>query len=102
MLPWLTITPFGVPVEPDVYCSKARVADVTSASGGSPASTRSSVAVHRKVAKYGCRAMSGCTIASVWAVVNAWDAAASAMMASIRGTCDLLRGGYAGTAISPA
>ena len=41
-------------------------------------------------------------LARVRAVVSACEAAASPMMASMRGTCDVLRGGYAGAATRPA
>jgi hypothetical protein len=107
MFPWETITPFGAPVEPDVYWTSASVSGTTAVIGRSPSvsaarSSSSSVAVHRRLAKRGCRSISPSTVASVLAVVSASAASASAMIASMRGTWELLRGGYAGTATRPA
>lgn len=56
MLPWEIMTPFGVPVEPEVYCSIASVSGTITGEGLPSAATSDSSSVMRysnaSVAKY--------------------------------------------------
>ena len=70
-LPWLTMTPLGFPVEPDVYCSSARSAG----SGEAPSTAISEVQVSAPTTSRG-------TCASVASVAN-WAATPGSEPASV-------------------
>ena len=93
-----TITPFGEPVEPDVYCRKARSCP-TSGRGEHvpviPAATLTTGSGRPRIAKDG-------RDAPTLAVVSTQIASASSMMRSMRSAPRFRRGGYAGTATTPA
>ena len=98
-----SITPFGVPVEPLVYCRKARVSP--SMSGRSQRSAQlgsSSLSTFQiRCSRLGAAARRLSNRSSTSRVVSATEASASTAIASIRSTERFLRGGYAGTAIAP-
>ncbi len=106
-LPCVSRTPFGSPVEPDVYW---RNASVSSAASGrrQPDSTPSgsaSVATQRSAASSGACSKSASLMSWMKAVVSTTLARESRMMARSRGSVRSSRagsGGYAGTATSPA
>ena len=96
----VTITPLGAPVEPDVYCRKARSPPVRGAgervsSTGICADTCTTGSTPPRPANDG-------RVAPTAAVVSTQAASASAVMRSMRSAPRLRRGGYAGTATTPA
>ncbi len=93
-LPWLTITPFGMPVEPEVYWRKARAsapgaAMSQSGSGTSAASAASQVAR----ARAGTCSFKVAARARVAAVVSTTRGRQSSATACSRGSGRLTRGG---------
>jgi hypothetical protein len=90
-----SITPFGVPVEPLVYCRNASV--LPSMSGRSQRSaqaTSSSLSTFQiRFSRLGAVARRASKRSSTSRVVRATDALASEAMASIRSTDRFLRGG---------
>ncbi|CAM3253095.1 hypothetical protein COSO111634_08375 [Corallococcus soli] len=106
-LPCVSITPLGVPVEPDVYWRNASESDF-SAGAFHPAAASFgtvSVATHFSPRSSGACSNRYSTIDSTNDVVNTTVARASWMMARSRGSVRSSRmgsGGYAGTAAAPA
>ncbi len=104
---WLTTTPFGADVEPEVYWRKATESPSTAGARHSAERWpgRSSVESHRSAESSGATSKSTPAIDPISAVVSTTVACASATMAWRRGTVRARRmgsGGYAGTAIAPA
>ncbi|CAM3968975.1 hypothetical protein COSO111634_30200 [Corallococcus soli] len=105
-LPWLSITPRGVPVLPDVYCRKASVSAVTSGrfhAASAPASS-ASVATHFSARSSGASVKRNSAIDRMTELVSTTVAPESAMSARRRGRVRSSRdgsGGYAGTATNP-
>ncbi len=96
-LPWLTRTPLGVDVEPDVYCRNAIVSGLTRGSCqacASPSrcagSSRNSVAIQCSAESCGIRA-SACAWERISAVVRIAVGRASFKIESSRGNvrCDV-------------
>ena len=81
-LPWLTATPLGVLVEPEVYCRKARLSPPRCGGLQSPArlSGLSSIAIQAAGSSPTSAIMAGSRRANTAAVVNATRGAASSTM----------------------
>src|SRR5918995_5131329 len=102
-LPWVSITPFGAAVEPEVYCRKPSVLAPTSGRRHLPAgSLPSSVANQRSDFISGAYADRRSSLDKRRVVVSATVAFELAAMARSRDTDRLSRGGEAGTATTPA
>src|SRR5918998_6803653 len=102
-LPWVSITPFGAAVEPEVYCRKASVWAPTGGRRHLPAgSLPSSVTNQRSDFISGADADRRSSLDKMWVVVSAAVAFESATIARSRDMDRLSRGGYAGTATTPA
>ena len=106
-LPWVSSTPLGTAVEPEVYWMKASVPGVTS--GGRHACSQpgssASVATQRSEASSGAWLVSPSTRSRMELVVSTRVAWASSAMARSRGSVRCRRvgsGGYTGTATTPA
>ncbi len=106
-LAWVSSTPLGSEVEPEVYWMKASESGVTS--GGrhscSTSGTSSSVATHRGAASSGAWRASPSISSRMALVVSTRVAWASRAMARSRGSVRFSRvgsGGYTGTATTPA
>ena len=101
-LPWVSITPLGDPVEPDVYCRTASVSGVIFGrrSRSLARLAGSSVATNPMPIKSSC-SRSPCSCSTTLPVDNAQRALASTTIDRIREAFRLRRGGNAGTAIAP-
>jgi hypothetical protein len=90
-----SITPFGVPVEPLVYCRKASVRpSIRGRSQRSAQSVSSSLSTFQSsFSRLGAAALRTSKRSSTSRVVRATEALASAAIASIRSTERFLRGG---------
>src|ERR687897_1923426 len=102
-LPWVSFTPFGAAVEPEVYCRRASVLTPTSGRRHLPAGTLpSSVANQRSDFISGAYADRRSSLDKMWVVVSAAVAFESATIARSRDIDRLSRGGGAGPASPPA
>ena len=92
-LPWLTMTPLGSPVEPEVYCRKARVLAVMwgGCQVGVPAGG-SSVLSQCRAASSGVCSKRWVMFSRILPVVRAKRALESATMPWMRGSGRLRRG----------
>src|SRR2546421_12669481 len=105
-LPWVSITPFGIPVEPEVYWRKASV--LLSTAGSRHASARllaiSSVVMSGIPCSSWACANKLSTIDERDEMVSTTDGCTSFMMLRNLARLRLVRvcGGYVGTAITPA
>ncbi|MNV63917.1 hypothetical protein D3C71_1565380 [compost metagenome] len=102
-LAWLTITPLGAEVDPDVYCRKA----IWSPSGSNWASSAPATARSPSIASMSApahRSSNGAMASRRSAVVNTQLAAQSVAMAATRASCwrRTDSGGNTGTGINPA
>ncbi len=103
-LAWLSITPLGLPVEPEVYCRKARPSRSTRGSrqASSMPGGSSSVASQCSRPSSGASAARWPRLATTLAVESATFGWASAAMLCRRAVSRFKRGGKASTATAPA
>ena len=107
-LPWLTFTPLGRPVEPEVYWRKARSDGSgsrgfqSSSSGAANASVPSHSTSRARDAAPRAGSSRSRTRPSSGESVSTKAGSALAAMAASRGICRSFVGGYAGTAMTPA
>lgn len=103
--PWVTTTPFGVPVEPDVYWRKATVSGDTSGRRHGPGSVAVSLTSQRSSPSSGAAGRSAWASSRMNPVVSSVRAPQSDAIARNLGRLCSRRvgsGGYAGTATTPA
>jgi len=103
MLAWLTMTPLGAPVEPDVYCRKTRLSGPTGGfvHGGDWAGS-SSLSSHGTWPSAPPRACKAASWPAIPAVVSARAGPASSAINCKRGRVRAFVGGSDGTATTPA
>src|SRR5215207_1258844 len=103
-LPWLTITPLGAEVEPDVYCRKASVDPSMRGSRQCLAywELTLSVVIQPSFFSSGACSKSWSAFARIDVVVKAATGRASLTISCNRENDRFMRGGYAGTATAPA